>query len=119
MRNAASGWLTLARLSRHSCHWRLLWAKASSTRSRTSFLLLGDRADAQCFDEPGVALFLPGNHLIDYHGTAGRDGFLDHRAAGLADDEMVRHEQARHLIGPAIDVDAAAKLAESARSVWL
>ena len=46
-------------------------------------------------------------------GTAGGNGFLHHRAAGLGDDQVVRHQQAGHLVGPAIDADPVAVLAEA------
>ena len=69
------------------------------------FSLFGNRPDAEPADEPGVAFLLPGDDLVDDHGAAGGNGFLDHGSAGLRDKQVMRHEQARHLVSPAIDPD--------------
>jgi len=53
-----------------------------------------------CFhDVTRVPFLLPWNHVVHDHRATGGHRFLDGRAAGLADDEMVDAEQARHQLG--------------------
>ena len=60
-----------------------------------------------------VAFLLPRNHLVDDHRATGGDGFLHHRPAGFGDHQVVRHQQPGHLVGPAIDTEPVAVLAEA------
>ena len=52
-------------------------------------------------DQFRVAFLLAGNDLVDDHRATRGDGFLHGRAAGFADDEMMRHHQFGHLVRPA------------------
>ena len=69
-------------------------------------VLLANRAKMIAPDEFGVALLLAGDDLIDNHRAAGGDGLLHRRAAGLGNDQMVAHQQLRHLVRPADDLHA-------------
>src|ERR1022692_3391932 len=51
-------------------------------------------------EQLAVALLLPGDHLVDDHWAARRDCLLGGRAARLAHDHVVGHEQARNLVRP-------------------
>ena len=95
MRKAASGREIFLRLARHSCHWRGFLGKGIFDQFGHFLVLLPDGAEVITPDELGVALLLPGDDLVDNHRTAGGDGFLDSRAAGLGDDEVVAHHQFR------------------------
>ena len=74
-------------------------------------VLLDDGTKVEPGDEFGIALLLAGNDLVDNHRAAGGDGLLNRRAAGFADDEVMAHQQLRHLVGPAENVHAVAKIA--------
>ena len=69
-------------------------------------VFFGDRAQTEAPDQFRVAFLLPGNDLVDNHRAARGDGFLHGRAAGFADDQVVRHHQFGHLVRPAEDADA-------------
>ena len=74
-------------------------------------VLLHDGAEVELGDEFGVAFLLAGDDLVDNHRAARGDGFLNGRAAGLADDEVVAHHQFGHLVRPAEHLHAVAEIA--------
>ncbi len=62
---------------------------------------LGKISGTELLEEFEVSLFLAGDEVVDEHGAAGGDCFVDGGAAGFADDEMVLAEEAGHFPGPA------------------
>lgn len=61
----------------------------------------GEGADADLLDEGNVSFLLSGHDVADEEGDLGGDGFLDGRAAGFADEDMVRGHEAGHFLRPA------------------
>ena len=74
-------------------------------------VFLDDGAEVEPGDEFGVAFLLSGDDLVDNHRAARGDGFLNGRAAGFADDEVMAHHEFRHLVRPAEHLHAVAAVA--------
>ena len=68
--------------------------------------LRGEGADGRLLDEGDVALLLAWNNMADDEGDLRRDGFLNRGAARLADEQMVRAHELRHLVRPADEISA-------------
>ena len=66
-----------------------------------------DRAGVCFNDESRVTFFLPGNDVIDDHRASSGDSFLDRRATGFTNEQMISAKQTRHLIGPTENIDFA------------
>jgi hypothetical protein len=111
MRNAASGREIFLRFLRHSLPERRALLKGEFDGLGHFLVLLHDGAEVELGDEFGVAFLLPGDDLVDNHRAARGDGFLNGRAAGFADDEMMAHHEFRHLVRPAEHLHAVAKVA--------
>ena len=60
----------------------------------------GEGADGCLLDEGDVAFFLAGDDVVHDKRNLGGDGFLNGRAAGFADEQVVRAHEGGHLIGP-------------------
>jgi len=69
-----------------------------------------ERAAAILQEQLRIALLLSGNDLREQHRRPRGDRLLHGRAAGLADEQMVRHEQLRHARRPAVDFQRLAEL---------
>ena len=94
MRSAASGRLILVEILAPFLPERgALWQRLPSTSSATSRFFSATAPRPYSLINSRVAFLLAGNDLVDNHRAARGDGFLHGRAAGLADDQMVRHHQ--------------------------
>ena len=61
----------------------------------------GELSCADGFEEVEVAFFLAGDEVVDEHGAARGEGFVDSGASGLADDEVVGAEEFGDFLSPA------------------
>ena len=66
-----------------------------------------DRAGVGFDNQARVAFLLAGNDVINDHRTSRRDCFLNRRAAGFGDEDVIFTKQSRHFVGPAVNVDLA------------
>lgn len=69
--------------------------------------IFGEGAAADELEEVEVSFFLSGDEVVDEHGAAGGEGFVDGGAAGFADDEVVAAEEFGDFFRPALDLHAA------------
>ena len=61
---------------------------------------LGEFSGTQMFEQFQVALFLAGHEMVNDHRALGGNGFVNRRATGLADDEMVAVQEGGNTAGP-------------------
>ena len=65
-----------------------------------------EHSDASLLDECDIALFLSWYDMAHHKRDLGGDSLLNCRPASLADEDMVRAHQLRHLIRPADEIAA-------------
>lgn len=68
---------------------------------------VGEAASISFAEEFEVSLFLTGDEVMDEHGSAGGEGFVDGSSSGFSDDEVVGGEKLWDALGPPEDFDAA------------